>query len=88
MNMLFEELEGINDKLVYLGDKPEQYKDAIVGLSNDDNHIIYSYNKFMECLMKEGMTAEDAADWISYNTLRALPYMGEYAPILMYDLEG
>ena len=85
--MMFEEMQGWNENLVYLGDKPEQYKDAIVGLSNDDNHVIYSYNKFRDCLVKEGMTPEEAEDWISYNTLRALPYMGEYAPILMYDIE-
>lgn len=86
--MMFEEMKEWNEDLVYLGDKPEQYKDAIVGLSNDDNHVIYSYNKFRDCLVKEGMTQEEAEDWISYNTLRALPYMGEYAPILMYDLES
>lgn len=84
---MFEEMQGWNENLVYLGDKPEQYKDAIVGLSNDDNHVIYSYNKFRDCLVKEGMTSEEAEDWISYNTLRALPYMGKYAPILMYDIE-
>ena len=86
--MLFEELEEINDQLVYIGDKPEQYKDAIVGLSHDDNHIIYSYMKLLQCMIDEGMTHEEAADWISYNTIRSIPYMGEYAPILMYDLEG
>ena len=85
--MLFEELEQINENLVYLGDEPAKYKEAIVGLSHDDNHIIYSYEKFMQCLMKEGMTQEDAAEWISYNTIRAIPYMGEYAPILMFDIE-
>lgn len=78
----------MNESLVYLGDRPEQYRDAIVGLSQDDNHIIYSYSRFKECLMKEGMSEEDADEWISFNTIRSIPYMGEYAPILMYDIEG
>ena len=47
--MLFEELEEINENLVYLGDEPAKYKDAIVGLSHDNNHVIYSYNKLIEC---------------------------------------
>jgi prolyl-tRNA synthetase len=34
-----------------------------------------------------GMTHEEAEDWISYNTARAIPYMGEYAPILMNEME-
>ena len=86
--MTFEDLKEMNENLVYLGDKPEQYKDAIVGLSQDDNHIIYSYSRFKECLMKEGMSEEDADEWISFNTIRSIPYMGEYAPILMSDIEG
>ena len=83
-----EELKSINEELLYLGDKPEQYADAIVGITYDSNHIIYSVEKFMECLMKEGMTEEDASEWISYNTARSLPYMGEYAPILMNEMES
>ena len=82
-----EELKNINEELVYLGDKPEQYADAIVGITYDGNHIIYSVEKFAECLKKEDLTDEETADWISYNTARAIPYMGEYAPILMNEME-
>lgn len=83
-----EELKSINEDLIYLGDKPEKYQDAIVGLTYDGNHIIYSVEKFIECLMKEDMTEEDATEWISYNTARAIHYMGEYAPILMNEMEN
>lgn len=83
-----EELKSINESLIYLGDKPEQYQDAIVGITYDGNHIIYSVEKFTGCLMKEDMTDEEAADWISYNTARAIPYMGEFAPILMNEIES
>ena len=48
-----DELKSINEELIYLGDKPEQYQDAIVGITYDGNHIIYSVEKFMQCLMKE-----------------------------------
>ena len=82
-----EELQGINENLLYLGDKPEQYQDAIVGITYDGNHVIYSVEKFAECLVKEGMSHEEAADWISYNTARSLPYMGENAPILMNEID-
>ncbi len=82
-----EELKSINEDLIYLGDTPEQYQDAIVGITYDGNHIIYSVEKFTECLMKEGMTYEEAADWVGYNTARSIPYMGEYAPILMNEME-
>jgi hypothetical protein len=42
----------------------------------------------VEWLMKtEGWSYEDASEWICYNTLRALPYMGEDAPIVINCLE-
>lgn len=62
------------------------YDDALIGVS-EDNRAIYDYNKMVEWLMEtEGFTEEEAADWISYNTIRALPYFGEDAPIIMYPL--
>ena len=81
-----DELASINEELIYLGDKPEQYADAIVGITYDGNHIIYSTEAFQECLVKEGMTPEEAADWISYNTARSIPFMGEFAPIRMNEI--
>ena len=34
----------------------------------------------------EGLNYEEAAEWIEYNTIRALPYFGEDAPIIIYPL--
>ena len=82
-----EELTSINEELIYIGDRPEQYQDAIVGLTYDGNHVVYSVEKFAECLMKEGMSHEEAEDWISYNTARSLDYLNsEYKPILMNEI--
>lgn len=36
---------------------------------------------------KEGWSYNMAMDWVNYNTLRALPYMGENAPIVIYPLD-
>jgi hypothetical protein len=33
------------------------------------------------------VTEADAIEWIEYNTIRALGYMGEQAPIIMYPLD-
>lgn len=82
-----DELTSINEDLIYLGGKPEQYADAIIGITYDGNHVIYSVEKFTECLMKEGMSLEDAEDWISYNTARSIDYLNsEYKPILMNEM--
>ena len=34
----------------------------------------------------DDMTEMDAADFIDYNTIRSIPYAGEYAPIVMYKI--
>lgn len=62
------------------------YDDALIGVS-DDNRAIYDFGLMIEWLMvEEGFTCEEAIEWIEYNTIRALPYMGEGAPIIMYPL--
>lgn len=63
------------------------YDDALIGIS-EDNRAVYDYDKMVKWLMEEeGFTEEDAIEWIDYNTIRALPYMGEKAPIIMYPIE-
>lgn len=63
------------------------YDDALIGIS-EDNRAIYDYNKMVEWLMnEEGFSEIEAMEWIDYNTIRALPYMGESAPIIMYPIE-
>ena len=59
------------------------YKTAIIGISYD-NRVIYDYDLMIEDLMKEeNLDYEDALEFIEYNTLRALPYMGDNAPIIL-----
>ena len=63
------------------------YDDALIGVS-DDNRAVYDYEKMVEWLVEtEGFTREEAIEWIDYNTIRALPYMGEKAPIIMHPIE-
>ena len=62
------------------------YDDAIIGVSHDDR-VIYDYDKMVEHLVNyDQMSVEEAADFISYDTMRALPYAGECAPIIMFGI--
>ena len=62
------------------------YDDALIGVS-EDGRAIYDFDKMVDCLVdEEGWTDEEAVEWIEYNTIRALPYFGEGAPIIMYPL--
>lgn len=63
------------------------YADALIGIT-EEGRAVYELNKMVECLVQnDGMTPEEAADFIMYNTLRSLPYMGDKAPIIMMPLE-
>lgn len=87
--MFFEELSQINEDLIFIGDKPEQYKSAILGLTSDNSHIVYSYNKLVEAMRKENpeWSETDTIEWIDYNTIRSCEMMGPCAPMIIYDLE-
>lgn len=74
---------GYDDVIIF---RNPDYDSAIIGVSTD-NQAVYDYDKMVEHLVNnEGMTEEEAADFISYNTVRALPYMGENHPIILSRL--
>lgn len=75
---------GYEDVPIFDG---EDYDDALIGITSD-NRAVYEFEKMVDCLMnKYGWSDIDAIEWIEYNTIRALPYFGANAPIIMYSLE-
>ena len=74
---------GYEDVIVFSGDS---FDDALIGIS-EDNRAIYDYDLMVEWLMREdGMTSEEAMEWIDYNTIRSLQYVGDKAPIIMFKI--
>lgn len=64
-----------------------EYDDALIGVTSD-GRAVYDFNMMVDWLMREeGWSDIDAIEWIEYNTIRALPYMGAKAPIVIYSLE-
>ncbi len=75
---------GMEESIVF--ENPD-YVTAIIGVSEDER-VIYDFDKMVEYLMKtDDMSYEDACEFIDFNTIRALPYMGEKAPIVMNSIE-
>ncbi len=63
------------------------YCDAFIGATSDGN-AVYDFEKMVESLMNEDdMEYIDAVEFIEYNTIRALPYMGQRAPVILYPVE-
>ena len=75
---------GLEHSIVF--ENPD-YDSAIVGYDENRQRIIYDYEKMVEHLMdKDGMTYEDAVEFIDYSTIPACPYMGSNAPIILRDI--
>ena len=84
MNAEEKLLENGYEGVKYLTDF--SYDTALIGVSHDDR-AIYDYDLMVEWLMEEeDFTEEEAVEWIDYNTIRALPYMGEDGPIVLHRL--
>jgi hypothetical protein len=78
-------LENGYDGVKYLTNY--SYDNALIGVT-DDGRAVYDYELMVEWLMEqEDWSYEEAAEWVDCNTLRALPYMGEDAPVVINRLE-
>ncbi len=74
---------GYEDVVIF--DNPS-YDNALIGVS-EDNRAIYDYDKMVVWLaVTWGISREEAAEFIDYNTVRAIPYAGGSAPIIMHRL--
>ena len=95
----FMEKYSLDPETILIGadEEWEIYKNAIVGVTEDKCHVVYSYDKIVESLadsfMKESYDenrdyATEAMEWIDYNTIRSIPYLPEnYRPIIIYNVE-
>ena len=61
------------------------FDEAIIGICPTSMKVIYSRNKCIEALMKDGDSWEDAVDFLEYNTFNT--YIGEFTPIWVEDFE-
>lgn len=63
------------------------FDNSIIGVTLD-GRLIYDYDKMIEELIEDdGMTFDEAMDWIDYNTIRALPCAGSMAPIIVQRVD-
>lgn len=74
---------GYEDVLIF---SDPGYDDALIGVT-ESNQAVYDFDKMVEWLVQnDGLSYEEAVEFIEYNTIRALPYFGERAPIIIYPI--
>lgn len=79
-----EKIENAGYEDIVIFDNPS-FDDALIGVSTDDR-AVYDFEKMVECLMiEDDMSYEEAAEFIDFNTIRSLPYVGG-SPIIVYEL--
>ena len=87
LTYLIQDEDDLNRIAVLEGD---EFADGCVGVTLD-NHLVYSYDKLIESLSKNmKCSVEDAAEYLDYNTIPALPYItnrGLLEPIIIRELD-
>lgn len=77
LNEVLEDL-GIDRVL-----KIDGFDNSIIGVSEDDR-LIYDFDLMVKEYCEQYDCDEiDAIEWIEYNTIRSLPYLGTEHPIIM-----
>lgn len=75
--------------------EPRTLDDAIIGhRATDTGQVValYDYHLLLDAFRKEAEDPDsedalfEAEEWISYNVIRALPYLGEKAPWVIVDV--
>ena len=81
MSELLDYIAERNPQALY----PTGLEDAIIGISHGDL-VVLDHAKCVKIFMeRDGMSYEDAMEWMSYNVTGA--YMGENTPIFVYMKE-
>lgn len=77
-------LELEEDTIVF--DNPN-FDNSIIGVTTDGK-AVYDYDKMVAELMEDDdISEQEAIDFIDYNTIRAIPYAGEMAPVIMFTFK-
>lgn len=63
--------------------KADGFDEAIIGIDEDSMRLIYSISKCVQILIDQGMTIEDAMEYLSFNVTNT--YVGKLTPIWCQD---
>lgn len=60
--------------------EPRKYHDkAIIGFKDV---VLYDYDLLLDSFVEQGMTYEEASEWISYNTIRTGQYIDNFPKVI------
>ena len=62
------------------------YGPALIGVSID-NRAVYDYTKMLDVLRANGMTDDQAEEYLEFKTIHTLAYAGPAGPIIFHPLD-
>lgn len=65
--------------------KADGFDNAIIGIEPLSGKVIYDIDLMVSVLMGEGLTSEEAIEYLDFNVLNA--YVGEMTPIYIQTVE-
>ncbi len=85
------DISDIRDRLSCAGYEDSMlidgYDDAIIGVTMD-GAVVYDYYLMVAIMVeRDGITSDEAAEYIDYNVIRACPYY-DPSPIVIFDIES
>jgi hypothetical protein len=80
-----ELLELIPDDTCAVLLEPEGMDSALIGYDEQGDRFVYSHKRLVAYFVEDGMTEEEALEWIDYNVIRGIAYMGDNAPIVITE---
>lgn len=76
---------GLENSIVF--ENPD-YDSSIIGYDDNTDRVVYSFEAMVvELAEQDGIDYNESIEFIEYNTLRAIPYMGSLSPIVMYSID-
>ena len=61
------------------------YDNSIIGITFDGRAIYEYYKMIAELVDDDNMSADEAIEWIDYNTIRSLSYINGKKPLVVCD---
>ena len=62
------------------------YAEAIIGYDIVNERIVYDYDSMIQCLMRDGMSEDEAIEWIDYNVVGVLAAENTNMPLVVHKL--
>jgi hypothetical protein len=81
MKTLLDEIISYYEEEQFL--KADGFDDAVIGVDQNSNRLIYSVTRCLEILILQGMSLEEATEYFDFNISGS--YVGEKTPIWCYD---